>query len=1541
MNEDMDVDSTSNDVAQPPPSTFEKKIKLDKAEKLLAKAMATCRAEVQQNGNDPNYLPFARDFISGCKPNTKGAGQLSALLNDKSKGLSSDMSRDMLVSCLIPKEKQYIFEQKEIACYDKEMRRLKKPNAPPAGDTGTTTAEASPTLLDDVPMGAVDDTTTNPEQGVKNKISPPLTAKKSTARSNGDVFSENRAESTSSVGHPTDRAAERRFPCTARSSIPLHHTEDTAFLIVPPDAPHGLELTCQHPECSKLFRFCATCDKPAAKAMFDTRHSHAASLPNPARPPTVDNTDRSNGTRTKLHEFGSDGEQSRGGKMNGHRVYDEMLPATCQTVAVNTASAATAIRGATAPDSPSIGRKVPCKARPPLPPDHTGRTAFLVIPPKAPHGLELKCSHPGCNKLSRYCAICDNIASAPSFCSRHKHTEGDAPAAEGSHIRACEINEDSCEGHTKGSNEVDDDNSPSDALEELAKLSVESIGNGKNYRDWNYIECYMGPSLKNLLDSAKQEYRHNIRALIPQTPFNRIAYKRSAENARRKLETDPQYAEQVAERRRAIAGPSQTPSSQKRKVETSIETQKVQRIQKFPSPRSSTLRLNAIEEETIRLVEESKLARGSSGHFLADWGYVERYASESLRSTGKLRGKNKKAALLRGFNGVSSLKNVTEQRQREVRRGLVSGELGWLGKKDHYSYANPLRGSKLRRSSTIDAIQNAAFGSYDPTRVNQAERFNGESCGIESDVDGVPMSDEEEDSDEDFVEDTHKVGASQDSNFFANDDLTAIQQELAKLCAESSFLGDPDGKFHRKPKRNWQYIEMYASDPLKSLMRSKEVRSRGPKSAITTKCGREAFGKEEDRILDEIRQDDEYALKIRVQHSVIMRSGCREGKQTQSKQAKKRSTLEDDLRDDCANDRSAVPQSNSTPITPSPSRKRPASCVHRDVRQPTAHSLSSTAYQSSTSNAKGSFFLDEYEGEAMRLGELSKIYGTNVAARRRGFYDWDYIKEHASDRLKEEMKRRQVYDVSHGKIERMFPNCRQSYQKSLFQAKQKEVYKSVVAGRNLSSLSRQDASSARTRNSSYHGDEDFDKIKAGTRFSTNGDKGRLSSSSSRCKHSRGRKIPYVEVYEESSCTFAKSDLFDDQDDGTELSVFLKEVIHLGEKSTLVAVDDDEEDSYKSIPPEYDFDFIWRNKKRVIQEEIVEQDIEDCVDLMRYFTEECRGKGLQCLRKAEEARESLVPPPDIKEARLQCGDRVYAMYPDDELYYPGRVVRVYCGEDENNRSEDCFYQIKFDDGDEIEKIEEYYVLPEQDYKIWTERWVTDHDNYKDELKAKGIQSYVDRSGEATGWNGTRGWWETDLTGDVRYSSIVSAMRAYDDHYVRKNGALTREQDLNMPEEWIFASPVPSQSRETDKKKRYPIHNITDDDHSDMGGSTSSNELSVSFAAKSSPPTSVRARASVSSSIDSEDRSESTAGSTNTIHRLQIINELSEMKKAAAEDEDRWTRILNLMDASLPSESCAHKTIIESEKMMLETLCKAHNKAKEERLEQLLRLVDKAT
>ena len=593
----------------------------------------------------------------------------------------------------------------------------------------------------------------------------------------------------------------------------------------------------------------------------------------------------------------------------------------------------------------------------------------------------------------------------------------------------------------------------------------------------------------------------------------------------------------------------------------------------------------------------------------------------------------------------------------------------------------------------------------------------------------------------------------------------------------------------------------------------------------------------------------------------------------------------------------------------------------------------------------GSPPLDKYEEEAMRLGELSKVHSKKFTAKK-GLYDWDYIRDHASDGLKAEMIRREVYRIPGGKIERMFPFYKRKDLKSHFQKKQKEMSRTLnlVAEQNTIS-----ATSARAQRESVDRSISVDCMNFAAGISTQSSSSRHTHTPSSFHGHRRRKNARTKLFEEPSFIVAKSDLFDNQDDGTrDLGPFAEEMIRLGEKSSLLAPLDDVD----RPNDEYDFDYIWQNRRGIIQEEIDKWDIVDANDLVDHFVAECEGIGLRCQRSAKEARKSLVPSSNIKEAKLHCGDRVFAMYPGNGCYYPGMVVRVYgVVEDEKKECDDCFYKVRWDDGDEIEKSEEHYVLPEQDYKIWTERWSSSHEDYDEQKKAKGIQSYVDRSSEATDWNAKRGWWETDLTGDVRYSSIVSAMRAYDDYYVRGHGEATRKRDLNIPEEWTFPAspglpPTPKQSREDDKNRRNPVSNIIKVSDSSRNGSISpsvdsnaANEVSEYLSGSSSSSSSERARSICSASGD--DYSDS-AAAFNTVNRLHIMNELSKMKKAAAEEKARYARILGLMDDALPADSMAsiaYKRMIEGEKLNMDTMCKA-NAAREERLEQLLRTVDEA-
>ena len=745
MKEDMDVDNTSstgNDKEQPPTATTKKKIKLDKAEKLLAKAMAMCRAEKKQKGNSPQCLEVARKYASQAK---KGAVELSNLLHRHSNSLSDDMSRDMLVSHLIPEEKRELFNLKEEMYYNQQMGII-APGATSRNDALLADDVASPSSIlpsEDASMPPTASACADTAQETMNDVSPTLMAKK-TSKSSNDIAEDSVSAGPQSLGHvgakgvtftamqplqespvavdlPIGPPIPRVFPCRARS-IPSGHTDETAFLTVPPNALHGLELSCSHQKCDKLFRYCAVCDTVAAKVKFDERHSH-------------------------------------------------------------------------------------------------GYTS-------------------------------SSFDQEPS-----ESSQGDEEVADGS-MASNERNR--SVGKTGGC---------SQAVVDLARLSAESLLNGRKIRDWDYIERYKTPALHNLLDSVHENYRHVVRTLIGHESVSRRAYDKLEQATTNRLKTDAQYAAGVSEKHQALGHTSHLIAPDKRKASPPRRASKARRTLNFSASPSnvSNAELNDQEEEVIQLMEESKLARGDKASLPTDWKYVSMYASAELSSHVALNdgGPNKKSRLLRGFNGNSSLKAITEQRQAVVREGLQMGRIDWLGNPNHYhscSVSLPSSRSKQNSRDESSKASHETLGSGTPSNdYSNAFAHRKDVNGYESDVDGAPMSDNgEEKSDEES--DRSDLGQINYETV-----LTPCQQELARLCAESSFLNHPS----EKKKRNWIYIEHHASASLKRLLESKGSKSREILALVTSKLGRKAFFKVEDRIVQEIRQDGDYTAKLRLKYHAL------------------------------------------------------------------------------------------------------------------------------------------------------------------------------------------------------------------------------------------------------------------------------------------------------------------------------------------------------------------------------------------------------------------------------------------------------------------------------------------------------------------------------------------------------------------------------------------------------------------------------------------------------------------------------------------------
>eukprot|EP00978_Attheya_sp_CCMP212_P047138 scaffold421239_cov42-Attheya_sp.AAC.1 len=145
------------------------------------------------------------------------------------------------------------------------------------------------------------------------------------------------------------------------------------------------------------------------------------------------------------------------------------------------------------------------------------------------------------------------------------------------------------------------------------------------------------------------------------------------------------------------------------------------------------------------------------------------------------------------------------------------------------------------------------------------------------------------------------------------------------------------------------------------------------------------------------------------------------------------------------------------------------------------------------------------------------------------------------------------------------------------------------------------------------------------------------------------------------------------------------------------------------------------------------------------------------------------------SKFSPGEKVYACWVDGvtNLWYPAvvesfRVVgRTLLGE---MRS----YAIAFDDGTFDSDVEDYFVLSAEDYNLLLQL---------DQGRFPGISQYTTKVGN-DGYAKVMGWYETDCTEGLIFSSLGDAIRARDNSLVVRYGTLTTKEDLNLANDWAF-------------------------------------------------------------------------------------------------------------------------------------------------------------
>jgi len=106
------------------------------------------------------------------------------------------------------------------------------------------------------------------------------------------------------------------------------------------------------------------------------------------------------------------------------------------------------------------------------------------------------------------------------------------------------------------------------------------------------------------------------------------------------------------------------------------------------------------------------------------------------------------------------------------------------------------------------------------------------------------------------------------------------------------------------------------------------------------------------------------------------------------------------------------------------------------------------------------------------------------------------------------------------------------------------------------------------------------------------------------------------------------------------------------------------------------------------------------------TQECDGAKST---KSEEGTTATVTPQPANKLRslkphYEEGDEVYAAWPENDEWYSGRV-KSYKTIDRNGKyGLTCLYDIIFDDGDEMDDLQEHFMQDKRDYLLTDRDWV---------------------------------------------------------------------------------------------------------------------------------------------------------------------------------------------------------------------------------------------
>ncbi|KAL9189450.1 hypothetical protein ACHAXT_009125 [Thalassiosira profunda] len=202
------------------------------------------------------------------------------------------------------------------------------------------------------------------------------------------------------------------------------------------------------------------------------------------------------------------------------------------------------------------------------------------------------------------------------------------------------------------------------------------------------------------------------------------------------------------------------------------------------------------------------------------------------------------------------------------------------------------------------------------------------------------------------------------------------------------------------------------------------------------------------------------------------------------------------------------------------------------------------------------------------------------------------------------------------------------------------------------------------------------------------------------------------------------------------------------------------------------------------------ELEGCAKEQQAYSDYCHQHAPLEGQLSVDVSASAAKSTKLLRPHLKNGSKVYAAYwpPEDTKrdtepdWYPGVVTahQLSKGIADDRYGYQRFYNIRYDDGDQLKSVPDQFVFTSEDYALQLR--LEEENPGKKNPTWRGVRNVTDKRSKDL-WAKHCGYYEATIDGKMHtFSLLADALRAYDASVVRGRGMSTRSSELNLPEEW---------------------------------------------------------------------------------------------------------------------------------------------------------------